>query len=114
MVVEYTRYRIPSERHQEFQTAYGKAQEYLKDSPYCLGYELSHCTEEPERLVLRIEWTSTKDHLEGFRRDDSFKEFFALVQPFIRNIEEMQHYELTDVAGTGAGSREMRAHAAPG
>lgn len=106
MVVEYTRYRIASERQQAFEEAYKGAQAYLKASPNCVNYELSHCTEEPERYVLRIEWLSVERHLKGFRQEPNFKKFFELVQPFLSSIEEMQHYELTGLLGNGAARDE--------
>ena len=98
MIVEYTRYRIPEEeRRAAFLEAYGKAAQYMKSSPACLAYELTHCTEEADWFMLRIEWKSTEEHLQGFRKEPGFKEFFHLVQPFFHDIAEMQHYELTSV-----------------
>ena len=82
----------------DFEKAYGAASEYIKSPPHGLGYELTHCMEEPDRFILRIEWKSVEEHLQGFRKEENFKNFFRLVQPFIANIEEMQHYERTPVA----------------
>ena len=107
MVVEYTRYRVGKDQQQAFEEAYEGAKQYLHESPHCVSYELSHCTEEPERYVLRVEWVSLNEHLKGFRQEPNFKKFFALVQPFISNMEEMQHYQTTAVAGEGA-SREKK------
>lgn len=97
MIVEYTRYKITDERREQFFQAYEKAAEYLKSSPACLAYELSRCSEEPLCYILRIEWKSTDDHLTGFRGGVGFKPFFQLVQPFFHDLEEMQHYQLTEV-----------------
>jgi hemoglobin len=97
MVVEYTRYRISEERRASFVQAYQKAAAYLTASVHCLAYELSQCVEEQDRYVLRIEWKSAQEHLRGFRKEPGFEEFFRLVQPYFRDIEEMQHYELTEV-----------------
>jgi quinol monooxygenase YgiN len=97
MIVEYTRYRIPEDRRELFVEAYEHAADYLSASPHCLAYELSHCVEDQDHYVLRIEWTSTQEHLEGFRKEPGFQEFFQLVRPFFECIEEMKHYELTDV-----------------
>ena len=80
-----------------FPTSAARAAAYLKSSPHCLAYELTHCLEEKDRYVLRIEWKSEEEHLQGFRKEPGFKDFFVLVQPYVSNIEEMQHYELTDV-----------------
>jgi hemoglobin len=108
MVAEYTHYRISQDRRQVFEKAYENAQAYLKASPNCISYELSHCTEEPDRYILRIEWISEERHLKGFRQEPNFKKFFELVQPFISNIEEMQHYQVTEVLGRGGAQPETR------
>lgn len=97
MIVEYTRYRIPSERRESFVNAYEQAAGYLSASPYCMAYELSHCVDERERYILRIEWKSVQDHLEGFRKGPDFQKFVRIIQPFIHDIEEMKHYELTEI-----------------
>lgn len=97
MIVEYTRYRIPEDLGDGFVKAYQEAAQYLASSPACLAYELTHCVEEKDRYILRIEWKSTESHLQGFRNEVGFKDFFKLVQPFFHDIEEMQHYELTGV-----------------
>jgi hypothetical protein len=46
-------------------------------------------------LALRILWDSEEGHIKGFRTSAQFKPFFAAVQPFMKGIEEMRHYELT-------------------
>ena len=97
MIVEYTRYRVPPDRHELFVNAYEAAADYLSASAHCLAFELSHCVEDHDRYVLRIEWQSTEGHLEGFRKEPGFPEFRRLVEPFAGDIEEMNHYELTEV-----------------
>ncbi|MCG8387955.1 MAG: antibiotic biosynthesis monooxygenase, partial [Cytophagales bacterium] len=66
--IEYIRYTIDAGRHDRFVEDYREAVEYLQASRYCLGYELSQGEEEPSNFILRIEWTSTEDHLQGFRK----------------------------------------------
>jgi hypothetical protein len=56
--------------------------------------------------LLRIEWTSTADHLGGFRRSAAFPPFLALVRPFIGAVEEMQHYQPTAIRGRGSAPVE--------
>ncbi len=60
-----------------------------------MSYELARCHEEPERYVLRIAWTSIDDHLHGFRKSAEFKPFLAAIKPYIYEIEEMRHYNVT-------------------
>ena len=93
--VEIIRYTIPADKQQSFEKAYAEAATFLKASPYCLAYEILHGEDEPEHYIVRIHWTSTDEHLNGFRNSSEFQSFFALVRPFFTNIEEMKHYSLT-------------------
>jgi quinol monooxygenase YgiN len=97
MIVEYTRYKIDPERYDRFEKAYKSAAESLGASSHCLAYELSHCTEDPDYYTLRIEWDSEEGHLKGFRTSPEFKTFFAAVQPYVKDIQEMRHYQVITV-----------------
>jgi quinol monooxygenase YgiN len=98
MIVEYILYKIENDKEKsEFKNAYRKAESSLKSSPHCLKYELSHCVEKPESFILRIEWDSLDGHMKGFRTSQEFQTFFAAVRPFFNQIEEMNHYEVTDI-----------------
>ncbi|MCU1236219.1 MAG: antibiotic biosynthesis monooxygenase [Candidatus Solibacter sp.] len=94
MIVEYTRYKIDEQRRSVFEQACKKAREPLAASAYCLAYEFSRCTEDPQYYVLRIEWDSEEGHLKGFRSSPEFKSFFASVRPYVEDIEEMRHYQV--------------------
>jgi heme-degrading monooxygenase HmoA len=94
MIVEYTRYKIDAKRRERFEADYKRAGASLEASSHCLAYELSHCTEELDCYVLRIEWDSEEGHLRGFRSSSEFKVFFSVVQPYVKDIEEMRHYHV--------------------
>lgn len=97
MIVEYIRYEIPHERQSAFVDAYRAASAQLRASPNCLRYEVSRCTEDPASHIVRIEWDSIDGHLQGFRKGPEFASFLAHVKPFLDQIREMRHYEVTDV-----------------
>jgi quinol monooxygenase YgiN len=97
MIVEYIRYTIEPSRAQELLGAYEVASKSLEESPHCLGYELTQCTEARESFILRIEWDSEEGHLKGFRTSAQFRPFFTAVQPFVKEIVEMRHYERTQL-----------------
>jgi quinol monooxygenase YgiN len=105
MIIEYIRYRVPGERRDEFEAAYGAAASSLQRSPHCFAYDLARGVEEPERYILRIEWDSREGHEQGFRGGEEFRAFFAAVRPFFDDIEEMSHYEATPIVGDGGGAR---------
>lgn len=100
MIVEYIRYAIAEDRRTAFEAAYAEAQTALAASPHCLGWELARCGEDPGQYVLRIEWDTAEGHLQGFRRSPEFRGFFAAIRPYVGDIQEMRHYELTEVRGT--------------
>ena len=93
MVVEYIRYKVPSTDAQAFEKDYATAGDILGMSEHCLSYELSRCVDEPGSYVVRIEWDSVDGHMQGFRHSDVFQRFFAVVRPYVNQIEEMRHYE---------------------
>lgn len=99
MVVEYIRYSIPDPARQKVLIAsYQRAAKSLDAAPECHAYELSQCEEEASSLVLRIEWESTSAHLNGFRKGPHFRDFFAAISDYVKEIAEMRHYHVTEVA----------------
>ena len=95
MIVEYIRYGIPDGRATAFEDAYREASASLDTSPHCERYEVARCAEDPSAYVVRIEWDSLEGHMKGFRSSPEFRGFLAAVRPFVRQIEEMRHYEVT-------------------
>jgi quinol monooxygenase YgiN len=109
VTVEYIRYRIDEARRQAFVGAYREAAKALDDSEFCLGYQLTSCEEEPDRFILRILWTSTDDHLNGFRKSAQFRAFFPPIRPYLNDIEEMQHYEVVEGLDSDPSASSNRA-----
>jgi quinol monooxygenase YgiN len=97
VIVEYIRYKIDEPRRVDFEKAYQNASAALDASNHCHAYELTRCTEAAENYILRIEWDSEEGHMKGFRSSPEFKTFFTAIQPYVKDIEEMRHYQLTPV-----------------
>jgi quinol monooxygenase YgiN len=97
MIVEYIRYSLPDSQCADFEAGYGVAQESLRASPHCLGFELTRCHDEPTRYTLRIQWDSAEGHMQGFRKSPQFPPFLKAIGPFVPHIEEMRHYDVTAV-----------------
>jgi quinol monooxygenase YgiN len=103
MIVEYIRYSIDDGRAEAFEDAYRRASEALGTSEHCERYEVSRCNEDPTQHIVRIEWDSEDGHLSGFRRSPEFRSFLEAVGPFVDDIEEMRHYQVT-LSSSGSGS----------
>jgi quinol monooxygenase YgiN len=97
MIVECARYKIDEARRAAFERDYAEAAKSLQASPHCLAYELSHCTEDPSYYVLRMEWDSEEGHLKGFRSSPEFREFFQHIKAYVKDMEEMRHYQVTAI-----------------
>ena len=98
MTVEYIRYTVANPaRGAELVAAYEIARRSLDAAPECLGYELTACEEDETSYILRIEWTSTAGHLQGFRKGPHFPAFFKAIGGFVKEIAEMRHYRPTSV-----------------
>lgn len=97
MTVEYIRYKVTEDQRQAFIDAYSDASRELIASEFCTAYELTECEEEAGQFILRIEWTSTEAHMNGFRKSNLFPIFFSKIKPYFKNIQEMRHYKLTTV-----------------
>ncbi|MDF2187910.1 antibiotic biosynthesis monooxygenase family protein [Paraflavitalea sp. CAU 1676] len=95
--VEVIRYNIPADKGPAFEQAYAEAAKHLQASPYCLEYRLLHGNDQPNNYIVIIHWTSKDEHLQGFRKSKEFGPFYNLVKPFYNNIEEMKHYDQTDI-----------------
>lgn len=89
---EIIRYKISADRHTEFLKSYADAGNYLQDSEYCIGYEIIQGEEEPDNFIVTIYWTSTEEHINGFRKSGQFGAFLTLIRQYYNNIEEMKHY----------------------
>lgn len=99
MIVEYIRYHVSEGQGPALEQAYTHASKALVQSPHCLAYELAHCAEDPTSYILRIEWDSIEGHLQGFRKSPEFQSFFTAISPFVSNIQEMRHYQVTAITG---------------
>jgi len=92
MIVEYIRYEVARDQVNALIDAYREASRHLDAAPECLRYEVAQGVEEPEKVVVRIEWTSVEAHERSFRGGPHFPPFLALVRPFMPMILEMKHY----------------------
>ena len=97
MIAEYIRYQLPSDQTEALEQAYQRAGVPLNESQHCLAYELARCTDDPNVYILRIEWDSHEGHLQGFRSSVEFKRFYQEIAQFVPYIQEMRHYDLTNV-----------------
>lgn len=96
MIVEYLRYTIDEARQSAFIKDYKQASVSLQQSAYCQSYEFCQCVEDASKFIIRIQWTTAEDHMQRFRSSDEFKSFFPHIKAYLKDIEEMRHYQVID------------------
>ncbi|MCA1607639.1 MAG: antibiotic biosynthesis monooxygenase [Acidobacteria bacterium] len=74
--------------------------QYLAASPHCRGYQVLRGIEDANRFIVIIEWDSIEGHEQGFTNSADFPQFITPLRPYLQYIEEMKHYEKTDIART--------------
>jgi quinol monooxygenase YgiN len=92
VITEYIRYTIPINLQPDFVRDYVAAKEPLLRSPHALNFEISRCSDDDSKFIVRIEWTSAEDHLVKFRNSNEFQDFFQRIKPYVGMIDEMRHY----------------------
>lgn len=99
-VVEIIRYNLPEEKAKDFATIYREVSNYLAVSPYCRSYQVLRGVEDTNRFIIVIEWDSVEGHEKGFTNSADFSKFITPLRTYLQYIEEMKHYEKTDIAWT--------------
>lgn len=92
MVNEILRFQIELKQSGDFLRACRQAENDLRGSGRCVGYELSRCAEAPEDFILMVGWEAPDRRLQAFRVSRTFEPFFESVRPFSAEILELRHY----------------------
>lgn len=93
MIVELIRYELPDDAVRPFLSAYRTSLRHLLADPHCREAEVLHSVDEPARVVIRIIWTSIEGHREHFTNGPHFGPFISPLEPYLKHIVEMAHYE---------------------
>ncbi len=92
MILELAIIDIKQGSNADFEQNLDKAQHVISQAEGYLGHEFKHCIEKENRYILLIRWATLKDHTEGFRGSELFKEWRALIGPFFENPPVVQHF----------------------
>lgn len=93
MVTEIIRYQLPAEDAPQFLDAYRRAATHLLADSHCLGVDILHGIDSPNRVVIRIEWDSIEGHEVHFTGGPHFEPFISHLRPYLQYVVEMEHYE---------------------
>jgi heme-degrading monooxygenase HmoA len=87
-------------REDEFELAFGTAQQIIAAAPGFRELTLSRGIETPNHYLLLVEWDSLDAHETGFRGSPAYAEWSALLHHFYEPFPEVRHFaELARVRG---------------
>ncbi len=92
MVLEVAVLEVVSDRVDEFQAAFVKAESIIASMPGYIEHELQRCIEEPSRHILLVRWNTLEDHTVGFRESAEYQEWKALLHHFYDPFPAVEHY----------------------
>jgi heme-degrading monooxygenase HmoA len=93
MITEIALLHIKKDQGATFEQAFQKAQMIISSMQGYIEHELLKCVEEADKYLLIVRWETIKDHTEGFRNSEEYKEWKKLLHHFYDPFPEVEHYE---------------------
>ncbi|MBI1782482.1 MAG: antibiotic biosynthesis monooxygenase [Sphingobacteriales bacterium] len=93
MITEIALLNIIPGKAQEFEKAFGEAQEIISSMKGYIEHELQKCMEEENKYLLLVRWETIEDHTEGFRKHERYKEWKNLLHHFYHPFPVVEHYK---------------------
>ena len=93
MILEAARLNVKPGMAQQFEAAFGRAQQIISSMPGYLSHELQRCIEVDGEYLLLVRWESVAAHEEGFRKSPGYQEWKALLHHFYEPFPTVLHYE---------------------
>ena len=93
MILEVAILNVIPGREQEFETAFGKAQDIISAMHGYISHQLQKCIEQPSQYILLVNWETLRDHTVGFRDSPEYQQWRTLLHHFYDPFPEVQHYE---------------------
>ena len=102
-IMELALLEVKPGREQEFEAAFGSAQQIIAGMPGYLEHSLRRSMENPGRYVLLVKWATLEDHTEGFRGSAQYQEWRKQLHHFYDPFPEVEHYRLVHGSSFRAG-----------
>ena len=92
MILEVAVLDVKPSQSQDFEAAFGQAQETISSMKGYISHQLQKCIEKPDRYILLVNWQSLEDHTQGFRGSAAYQEWRRLLHHFYDPLPEVEHY----------------------
>jgi heme-degrading monooxygenase HmoA len=92
MIKEVAVLNIKKQQSALFETAFNQAQLIISSMKGYIKHELLKCLEEEDKYLLVVEWQTTEDHTEGFRKSKEYMQWKNLLHHFYEPFPVVEHY----------------------
>jgi heme-degrading monooxygenase HmoA len=92
MIKEVAVLNIKKQQSVLFETAFNEAQLIISGMKGYIKHELLKCLEEEDKYLLIVEWQTTEDHTEGFRKSRDYMQWKNLLHHFYEPFPVVEHY----------------------
>ena len=92
MITEFAILCIRENESRLFEDAFTEAKKILSKMNGYIEHELQKCIEEEDKYLLIVKWKSIEDHVEGFRKNEKYKEWKKLLHHFYDPFPIVEHY----------------------
>lgn len=83
MILEVAILDVKPNQEQEFEKAFGNAQNIISSMNGYVSHQLQKCIEKSNRYILLVNWKTLEDHTIGFRQSKEYQEWRALLTIFM-------------------------------
>lgn len=92
MILEKASLYVSEELQSNFEKDFRLASKIISSMPGYIKHSLGKCIEKGNKYILLVEWESLKDHEEGFRKSDQYKDWKKLLHHYYSPFPEVEHY----------------------
>ncbi|MCU1404188.1 MAG: antibiotic biosynthesis monooxygenase [Glaciihabitans sp.] len=92
MILEHAILPVRSGSEVEFEAAFEQARPLISGQPGFESLSLSRSKESPSQYLLLVQWNSTEDHTEGFRKSPEYETWKRLLRHFYDPHPVVEHF----------------------
>jgi heme-degrading monooxygenase HmoA len=93
MILEVAILNIKPGMSQQFEIAFGEAEQIIASMKGYISHNLQKCLEKENQYLLLVNWQTIEDHTVGFRQSLEYLTWKKLLHHFYDPFPTVEHYE---------------------
>lgn len=93
MILEVAILNIKPGMSQQFEIAFGEAEQIIASMKGYISHNLQKCLEQENQYLLLVNWQTIEDHTVGFRQSPEYQTWKKLLHHFYDPFPTVEHYK---------------------